>query len=62
MATNVPCGPDTPISVKVILEKNTRKFKIAFSELGPDVLPAKVCLTVSSCDLPPGQQEPQTDI
>jgi len=50
MATNVPFGPETLISVKVIVEKNTRKFKIPFSELGPDVLPAKVCLTDCSCD------------
>jgi len=46
METNVPFGPDTPISVKVILERNNaKKFKIPFSELGPDVLPAKVRLT-----------------
>lgn len=50
MATNLPFGPETPITVKVIIEKTTRKFKIPFSELGPEVLPAKVCLTGSSCD------------
>jgi len=45
MAANVPFGPDTPISIKVVFEKNSaRKFKIPFSELGPDVLPGKVRL------------------
>jgi hypothetical protein len=45
MATDVPFGPETPISIKVVFEKNSaRKFKIPFSELGPDVLLAKVRL------------------
>jgi len=45
MAANVPFGPDTPISIKVVFEKNSaRKFKIPFSELGPDVLLGKVRL------------------
>jgi hypothetical protein len=49
MAANVPFGPDTPISIKVVFEKNTaRKFKVPFSELGPDVLPAKVRLNQPS--------------
>jgi next to BRCA1 gene 1 protein len=42
MATQVPVGPDTLISVKVSIEGSNRKFKIPLSDLGPGVLPQKV--------------------
>lgn len=42
MATQVPVGPDTLISVKISIEGSNRKFKVPLSDLGPDVLLQKL--------------------
>lgn len=38
----VPVGPDTLITVKVIVDKTNRRFKLALRDLGAHVLPQKV--------------------
>ena len=38
----VPVGPDTLISVKVIIDGTTRRFKLALRDLGANSLPTKV--------------------
>lgn len=40
---NVPVGPDTLITVKVIIAGTNRRFKLALRDLGAHVLPQKVC-------------------
>jgi next to BRCA1 gene 1 protein len=39
----VPVGPDTLITVKVIIDGTNRRFKLALRDLGAHVLPQKVC-------------------
>jgi next to BRCA1 gene 1 protein len=39
----VPVGPDTLITVKVIIDGTNRRFKLALRDLGAHVLPHKVC-------------------
>lgn len=38
-----PVGPDTPITVKVIIDGTNRRFKLPLRDLGANVLPQKVC-------------------
>src|ERR1700677_361327 len=40
-----PVGPDTLITVKVIIDGQNRRFKLALRDLGAHILPQKVCLT-----------------
>lgn len=37
-----PVGPDTPITVKVIIDGANRRFKLPLRDLGANVLPQKV--------------------
>lgn len=39
----VPVGPDTLVTVKVIIDGTNRRFKLALRDLGAHVLPQKVC-------------------
>lgn len=39
----VPVGPDTLITVKVLIDGTNRRFKLALRDLGAPVLPQKVC-------------------
>ena len=39
-----PVGPDTLITVKVLIDGQNRRFKLALRDLGAHVLPQKVCL------------------
>jgi hypothetical protein len=43
-----PVGPDTLITVKVLYNDNTRRFKIPLRDLGARVFPQKVCPHSSS--------------
>ncbi|KAK4990715.1 hypothetical protein LTR66_006736 [Elasticomyces elasticus] len=38
MATNVPVTPDTPITIKLSINGSTKKLKVPFRDLGPQVL------------------------
>ena len=38
-----PVGPDTLITVKVIIDGTNRRFKLALRDLGANTLPQKVC-------------------
>ena len=40
---SAPVGPDTLITVKVIIDGTNRRFKLALRDLGAHVLPQKVC-------------------
>ncbi|KAF2840009.1 hypothetical protein M501DRAFT_931424 [Patellaria atrata CBS 101060] len=42
MATNVPVGPETLITVKISIQGCNRKFKIPLKDLGANVLPDKL--------------------
>ncbi|KAI9719061.1 MAG: hypothetical protein M1812_003691 [Candelaria pacifica] len=42
MASTVPVNPDTPITIKVALEAQNRKFKIPLRDLGASVFPYKL--------------------
>lgn len=46
-ATNVPVTLDTPIVIKVLFRGQTRKLKLPLKDLGANVLPEKVCSTIS---------------
>lgn len=39
-----PIGPDTLITVKVLIDGQNRRFKLALRDLGAHVLPQKVIL------------------
>lgn len=41
--TTGPIGPDTLITVKVVIDGQNRRFKLALRDLGAHVLPQKVC-------------------
>lgn len=41
-SNNVPVGPDTLITVKVIIDGTNRRFKLALRDLGAQVLPQKL--------------------
>lgn len=41
--SSIAVTPTTPITVKVIYNDNTRRFKVPLKELGARVLPQKVC-------------------
>jgi len=43
-----PVGPDTLITVKVLIDGQNRRFKLALRDLGAHVLPQKV-RTTSAC-------------
>lgn len=38
-----PVGPDTLITVKVLIDNQNRRFKLALRDLGAHVLPQQVC-------------------
>jgi next-to-BRCA1 protein 1 len=38
-----PVGPGTLITIKVLYNDSTRRFKVPLRELGARVLPQKVC-------------------
>lgn len=40
-----PVGPDTLITVKVIIDGTNRRFKLALRDLGANTLPQKVRVT-----------------
>ena len=43
MATNTVVTKETPITLKVLYEGETRRFKVRLDELGANSLPTKVC-------------------
>lgn len=49
----VSVGPNTPITIKVLYDGNTRRFKILLRDLNAQVLPQKVWLSLSPLQLRP---------
>ena|SRR2546423_4230619 len=43
-----PVNQDTLITLKIFIDGNNRKFKLALRDLGAHILPQKVCLFMSS--------------
>ena len=50
-----PVNPDTLITLKIVVDGNTRRFKLALRDLGANVLPQKVRLDIVSIRFSPGR-------